>query len=113
MLLMLDDDEIRDLATFGLGTQLNDDSAEIRDALAARLTDEHVDTRHEALIGLARRRDPRGLKATLDLLERPDVWRLSIDAAGYYASPCCCQLSCAPRRGGGRNARGLDPRLRP
>ena len=86
--LMTDDDEdTRDWATFGLGQQLTADSAEIRVALVARLDDPHVDTRHEGLIGLARRRDPRGLLATLAFLEAPDVWRLAIEAAGYYASP--------------------------
>ena len=47
-------DEVRDWATFGLGSILDIDSTQIRDALADRLDDTHVDTSCEALVGLAR-----------------------------------------------------------
>ncbi len=54
------DAEARDWATFGLGSQLEDQDTEaIRDALAARLDDPGEDTSGEALLGLAHEDDPR------------------------------------------------------
>jgi HEAT repeat protein len=50
--------EVRDWATFALGTQIDLDTSEIRDALAARLNDPDEVTRAEAATGLSR----RGLK---------------------------------------------------
>jgi HEAT repeat protein len=52
-----DDDEVRDWATFGLGSLCNIDTEPVRAALLDRVTDEHFDTRSEALIGLAQRGD--------------------------------------------------------
>jgi HEAT repeat protein len=49
---------IRDWASFGLA-ELDRDSSSIRAALWARVHDRHADTRAEAIIGLARRKDPR------------------------------------------------------
>jgi HEAT repeat protein len=46
---------VRDWATFAIGAQIDTDSDEIRNALAARLNDDDEDTRGEALAGLARR----------------------------------------------------------
>jgi hypothetical protein len=56
---------VRDWATFALGVQIDRDTAEVRDALAARLEDSDVDARAEAIRGLARRRDERALEAAL------------------------------------------------
>ena len=53
------DSDVRDWATFAIGTLSEHDSPQIRDALAARLTDEDIGVRDEAMAGLARRRDPR------------------------------------------------------
>jgi HEAT repeat protein len=75
------DAEARDWATFGLGSQLEDqDTAAIRDALAARLDDPDGDTSGEALLGLAHRRDPRALPVLLARLD-DDPGNLIVEAA--------------------------------
>lgn len=79
--------EIRDWATFGLGSILDIDSTEIRSALAARLNDADFDTRCEALVGLAERKDERVFPATLKLLRAESVPRLAVDAARALADP--------------------------
>ncbi|MEU7873850.1 HEAT repeat domain-containing protein [Dactylosporangium sp. NPDC049140] len=77
------DADVRDWACFALGTQLSEvDSATVRDALAARLDDPHDDTRCEALLGLARRRDAQVLPVLHERLARDNVYSLEIDAAG-------------------------------
>jgi len=64
------DDEVRNWATFGLGTQcMPQDSDAIRDALRKRLNDSLIDARNEAVWGLALRRDPEGLQLLLESLE--------------------------------------------
>jgi len=60
------DGDVRDWATFSLGVQIDRDSVELREALAARLGDTHGDTHAEAVRGLARRRDERALGALLE-----------------------------------------------
>jgi HEAT repeat protein len=59
------DGDVRDWATFSLGVQIDRDTPEVRDALAARLDDAHGDVSAEAIRGLARRRDSRALDAAL------------------------------------------------
>ncbi|WP_432987176.1 HEAT repeat domain-containing protein [Dactylosporangium sp. CA-233914] len=77
------DEDVRDWACFALGTQLSEvDSLRVRDALVARLDDPHDDTRCEALLGLARRRDLRVLPVLHERLSRDNVFSLEIDAAG-------------------------------
>lgn len=82
-----EDERVRDWATFGLGQQLDADSLAVRQALYRRLDDPHDDTRFEALVGLARRRDPRALSLTQAALRAESVFRLVVDAAGYLANP--------------------------
>jgi methionyl-tRNA formyltransferase len=68
---------VRDWATFALGTLADDDSPELREALAARLADPDADTRLEAIHGLAVRQDPRAAEPARELLARDDresVW---------------------------------------
>jgi HEAT repeat protein len=59
------DGAVRDWATFSLGVQIDRDTPELRDALAARLDDPNLDARSEAIRGLARRRDERALPLAL------------------------------------------------
>lgn len=76
------DEDVRDWATFGLGTFCASDTAEIRDALAEGLNDASADVVDEALAGLARRRDQRALPLILERLRQPDVDELTLESAG-------------------------------
>ena len=76
-----EDPKVRDWATFGLGSLSEVDSSEIRAALAARLHDDDLDARAEAIIGLARRGDERAILAIQRELDRDEVGSLVIDAA--------------------------------
>jgi len=82
-----DDSEVRDWATLGVGSILHIDSEEIRDALRSNLDDSDYDVQCEALIGLARRRDPSATEATIRLLTGESVGRLAVEAAGLLADP--------------------------
>lgn len=80
------DDDVRDWAVFGLGNLGDADSAEIRDALFARLNDTNDDVREEALVGLAKRKDQRVLPALIAALNHsevddPGITMLTIEAA--------------------------------
>jgi HEAT repeat protein len=81
--LMDDENEVvRDWATFALGefNLLENgvwrylDSPEIRAALHGRLEDTYEEARREAIWGLAKRRDPLGLKLLLEHLESESCW---------------------------------------
>jgi methionyl-tRNA formyltransferase len=75
--------EVRDWATFALGALAPQDTPELREALAERLSDPHAETRLEAVHGLALRGDRRAVEPALELLaqgesddERPSgIWR--------------------------------------
>jgi HEAT repeat protein len=64
-----EDADVRDWATFGLGTQIPLDTPAIRDALHARLHDTHSDTQEEGMYGLAMRLDVRAIPVLLEFLE--------------------------------------------
>jgi HEAT repeat protein len=67
------DDEVREWATFELGTQCDVDTPEIRAALRKRLSDGYEEARNEAIWGVARRNDEQGLGLLLARLDS-DHW---------------------------------------
>ena len=73
--------EVRDWATFGLGSNIELDTPAIRKALVARLDDSDGDTQAEAMVGLARRKDPRIRNLLIKELEREDAGTLIFEAA--------------------------------
>jgi HEAT repeat protein len=85
MLIVLTEDEnsdVRDWATFGLGTQLDVDNERVRQALLDRLDDSDGDTAGEAIVGLAARKDVRVVETITQRLARPQVGNLIVEAAG-------------------------------
>src|SRR5207237_1663561 len=88
MALMRDEDsDVRDWATFGIGSLLDVDGNEIRQALTERLDDPDGDTAGEALVGLARRGDLGIVDRVNALLANPKVGNLIVEAAGELADP--------------------------
>lgn len=86
--LMADlDDDVRDWATFGIGSMQKSDSPEIRAALWKNLRDKCEDVRGEALMGLAERRDERVAGYLLSHLG-PDCRVYELDAAEKLGDPC-------------------------
>jgi HEAT repeats len=75
-LVRLSSDEVatvRDWATFALGVQIDRDTDELREALAARLDDEDANTRDEAIRGLALRGDTRAVGPALAAEPSPEI----------------------------------------
>lgn len=81
------DPEVRDWATFGLGTLTDVDGPDVRAALLERAEDVHHGARAEALYGLAVRRDPRAVPHLIRALQSPLVGGLEVDAAAVAADP--------------------------
>jgi HEAT repeat protein len=79
------DSDVRDWATFTLGTQTEEDSENIRLALLKRTHDVNFDTVSEAFFGLARRRDRRAIPILVDRLYSDHVSELEVQAAGIFA----------------------------
>jgi hypothetical protein len=75
-LILLSDDSdpsVRDWATFALGVQIERDTQELREALAARLADDDANTRDEAIRGLALRGDERAVEPALAAEPSPAI----------------------------------------
>ena len=81
-----EDDDVRDWATFSLGSLCCLDTPDVREALFRRLNDNHFDTRAEALVGLAKRKDERVVPFVRAALEAEIVGTLAVEAAGEIAS---------------------------
>ncbi|MBR7837288.1 HEAT repeat domain-containing protein [Actinospica durhamensis] len=81
-----EDSDVRDWAAFALGSREND-TPELRDALARLLFDVDPDTAGEAASALARRKDPRVLPVLRQMLTEPDVGHLYFEAAAELADP--------------------------
>jgi HEAT repeat protein len=62
------DYDVRNWATFGLGSQCDIDTEDIRNALFERLSEQDPEIRGEALIGLAKRKDQRVKNAIMNEL---------------------------------------------
>jgi HEAT repeat protein len=77
--------DVRDWATFGLGSLTDVDTPELRDALMARMSEDDDEIRGEALIGVARRRRPEALGVVLRELSRPFAGDWAIEAAEILA----------------------------
>ena len=92
--------EVRDWATFGLGTLSSDDGPDVRAALLARAEDPYHTTRAEALFGLAVRRDPRAVPHLIRALESPTVVGLELDAAAEARDPRLLPALWALQRAG-------------
>ena len=83
--------EVRSWATFGLGSQVTEDSNRVANALTERLNDDNEEVRGEAITGLARRKTPE----TIDLvnnwlrheIETEEVFLESLEAAELIGSP--------------------------
>ena len=84
------DHSVRDWATFGLGSQTDLDTPELREALFARVADTDDDTRHEALVGLAKRKDERILEPLVRELQNESLGLLALEAASEFADPRLC-----------------------
>jgi HEAT repeat protein len=97
-LIMLTNDSsatVRDWATFGLGSIMDVDTPAVRETLRERLFDSDLDTRLEALVGLAERRDQSVLGVLRDELQTDTVQKLVVDAARAFADPSLLPLLLA------------------
>ena len=92
------DSEVRDWATFGLGSLGDFDSPKIREALFNNLSDEDEDVREEAMVGLAKRKDLRSLPAVISALEAEQPSTSALDAANFLlertTDPCGEPSTC-------------------
>jgi HEAT repeat protein len=81
-------DEVRDWATFGLGSMISTDTPEIREALFARVSDSYDDARCEALVGLAKRKDGKVLGPLINELASQSIGLMALEAAEELGDPC-------------------------
>jgi HEAT repeat protein len=81
------DRDVRDWATFALGSQTDLDTPDLREALRARLRDIDAEIRGEALVGLGRRHDEHLKNAVLDELNGEFHGDWVLEAAEAIADP--------------------------
>jgi HEAT repeat protein len=81
----------RDWATFGLAQQMEKrDTPEMREAFVSRLSDPDKETRTEAILGLALRKDLRAIQPLIDALADDEPSCMNYKAAWVLASPELC-----------------------
>jgi HEAT repeat protein len=78
------DPQVRDWATFSL-SMTDEDTPQLREALLERMQDPDFNTRSEAAMGLAKRKEPRGITLLLECLKSDRVGELYVEAAEIYA----------------------------
>jgi hypothetical protein len=98
-MLQDEDADVRDWAAFALGTREND-TPQLRDALAHLLFDAAEDTAAEAAYALARRKDPRVLPVLQRALLEPASGRLYLEAAAALGDPALLPVLEELRRRG-------------
>ena len=76
------DEDVRNWATFGLGSMIETDTSEIREALFARLADANEEARGEALVGLARRKDGRVFDPLVEEFGLSEHRAISVGSSG-------------------------------
>ena len=91
--------DIRNWATFGLGSLIDSDTPAIREALLRRVVDEVAEIRGEALVGLTTRRDSRAIPFVMKELASASVTSLAVEAAAEAADQSLLPalLNLAPR----------------
>jgi HEAT repeat protein len=91
--------DIRNWATFGLGSLIDIDTPAIREALLGRVNDDVAEIRGEALVGLTSRRDSRAIPFVVKELSSASVTSLAVEAAAEAADQTLLPalLSLAPR----------------
>lgn len=82
-----EDEEVRNWATFGLGSLIDVDNNGIREALFNRLSENNSEIRGEAFVGLAIRGDKRIIELLLQELSSEEVGVLAIEAAKEIKDP--------------------------
>lgn len=92
------DRDVRDYATFGLGELMDRNTKAIRDALFARLKERDAEIRGQALVGLAKRKDPRVLKPLQKELIRRFQGTWSLEAAELVCNPSIYPLLVKMRK---------------
>ncbi|MFP2956358.1 HEAT repeat domain-containing protein [Myxococcus sp. 1LA] len=93
-----EDRDVRDYATFGLGSMMEDvDTPALRDALAARLGEEDIEIFGEALVGLADRKDPRAIEPVRAALCGEEVTVYVLESAASLGDPSFHPLLLAIR----------------
>ncbi len=86
------DYDVRNWATFGLGSLCNIDTEELRTALFERLSEEDHEIRCEALVGLAKRKDQRVKDAIMKELMEEFHGSWVLEAAELMGDPDYCPL---------------------
>ncbi len=79
--------EVRNWATFGLGTQIDSNTISIRRALKSRLNDNDEEIRGEALVGLAKRRVRGTTNIIIKELQKKSPMYLVLEAAEEVCNP--------------------------